>query len=169
MRVYFSEDLGKQHVLSCTDLVVLGKAKLHTILLRDCQVKTQDPRYITFLQFSLFATGLILLSRSSDVFYIDASTKETISADLTKLLLPKASASRRQPRLIGFLGSARSGCFYSDNADDATLDLRFTLSPLLSHGNILITSRNRDICVYRFTILARFRHENNDKRYTNEK
>ena len=34
-----------------------------------------------------------------------------------------------------------------DNADDPTLNLRPYL-PSCSHGNILITSRNRDACFY---------------------
>ena len=34
-----------------------------------------------------------------------------------------------------------------DNADDPTLSLRPYLPPC-SHGNILITSRNRDTCFY---------------------
>jgi len=56
----------------------------------------------------------------SDVFFIDATTAQTIDADLKNI---------------------------GDNADDTTLDLS-QFFPSCSHGNILITSRNRETIIH---------------------
>ena len=93
-------------------------------------------------------TGLILnLSRFSDIFYVDASTKETISADLTNIALSKGLGESEKATLDWLSAQREEWLLVLDNADDPTLNLRLYL-PRCSHGNILITSRNRDTCLY---------------------
>jgi len=101
---------GSDTSLSCTDSAVPGRAKLRSNLLTHARLKT---RILGIAQNFPIRTGLMLLSRFSDVFYVDASTKETIIADLTQIALAKGQASLREPHWIGFLCSLKSGCFCS--------------------------------------------------------
>ena len=87
------------------------------------------------------------MSRFSDVFYIDASSKETISADLSNIAITKGIGESEKATLDWFSRQREEWLLVLDNADDATLNLRPYL-PSCSHGNILITSRNRDTCFY---------------------
>jgi len=89
----------------------------------------------------------MLLSRFSDVFYVDASTQETISADLRQIALAKGMGESEKATLDWFSRKREEWLLLLDNADDPILNLRSYL-PRCSHGNILITSRNRDTCVY---------------------
>src|SRR5882724_4847713 len=87
----------------------------------------------------------MLLSRFSEVFYVDASTKETIRADLSQIALAKGIGESETATLDWLSGQREEWLLLLDNADDPTLDL-LSYFPLCSHGNILITSRNRDTC-----------------------
>ena len=89
----------------------------------------------------------MLLSRFSDVFYVDASTKETIIADLSQISLAKGLGESEKATLDWLSGQRKEWLLLLDNADDPTLNLLSYL-PRCSHGNILITSRNRDTCIY---------------------
>jgi len=90
---------------------------------------------------------LILFSRFSDVFYVDASTKETISADLSQIALAKGIGESEKDTLDWLCRQRNVWLLLLDNADDPTLNLGLYF-PRCSHGNILITTRNRDICAY---------------------
>ena len=87
------------------------------------------------------------LSRFSDVFYIDASTEETISTGLANIALSKGIGKSEKAILDWFSRQREEWLLVLDNADDPTLNLRPYL-PSCAHGNILITSRNREICFY---------------------
>ena len=92
--------------------------------------------------------GLIFyLSRFSDVFFVDASTQETIIADLTNIALAKGIGKSEKAMLDWLSRQREEWLLLLDNADNPTLNLRPYL-PRCSHGNILITSRNRDTCFY---------------------
>ena len=92
--------------------------------------------------------GLMLnSSRFSDILYVDASTKETISADLTNIALSQGIGESEKATLDWLCRKREEWLLVLDNTDDPTLDLRLYL-PRCSHGNILITSRNRDTCFY---------------------
>jgi len=82
-----------------------------------------------------------------DVFCVDASTKETIRADLINIALAKGIGESEKATLDWLSRRREEWLLVLDNADDPTLDLRPYL-PACSHGNILITSRNRDTCFY---------------------
>jgi len=85
----------------------------------------------------------MLLSTFSDIFYVDASTKETISADLSQIALAKGIGESEKATLGWLSGQRKEWLLLLDNADDPTFNLR-SYFPRCSHGNILITSRNRD-------------------------
>src|SRR5882672_5853454 len=87
----------------------------------------------------------MLLSRFSDVFYVDASTKDTISAHLGQISLSKGIGESEKATLDWLSMQRKEWLILLDNADDPTLNLR-SYFPRCSHGNILITSRNRDTC-----------------------
>ena len=79
--------------------------------------------------------------------YVDASTKETIIADLGQIALAKGMGESEKATLDWLSGQRKEWLLLLDNADDPTLNLRSYL-PSCPHGNILITSRNRNTCVY---------------------
>jgi len=90
---------------------------------------------------------MLNLSRFSDIFYVDASTKETISADLGNTALSQGIGESENATIDWLARRRTEWLLVLDNADDPTLNLRPYL-PRCSHGNILITSRSRDTCVY---------------------
>jgi len=63
-------------------------------------------------------------SRFSNVFYVDASTKETISADLSQIALAKGIGESEKATLDWFSGQRKEWLLRLDNADDPTLNLR---------------------------------------------
>ena len=81
------------------------------------------------------------------MFYIDASTHDTIQAGL-KQLAKGAKAGNTANDAVGWLASqeARWLIVYN-NADDPAIDLS-DYFPDCAHGNILITSRNREMIVH---------------------
>ena len=148
MREYFFNDLGKQHVFVLYGLGGAGKSQIAFKFVNACQVETRDPRYTTYFCNLRLYTGLTLyLSRFSDIFYVDASTKETISADLINIALSQGIGESEKATLDWFSRRREEWLLVLDNADDPSLHLRPYL-PRCSHGNILITSRNRDTCFY---------------------
>ena len=90
---------------------------------------------------------MLHLSRFSDIFYIDASTKETISVGLSNIALSKGIGESETATLNWFSTQREEWLLVFDSADDPTHDLRPYL-PSCSHGNILITSRDCDTCFY---------------------
>ena len=96
----------------------------------------------------IFVLGLrSYLSRFSAVFYVDASTKETIRAGLINIALANGIGDSEEATLDWLSGQREEWLLVLDNADDPNLNLRPYL-PSCAHGNILITSRNRDACFY---------------------
>jgi len=89
----------------------------------------------------------MLLSRFSDIFYVDASTKETISADLGQIAIAQGIGESEKVTLDWLSGQRKEWLLLLDNADDPTSNLR-SYFPHCSHDNILITSRNRDTCTH---------------------
>ena len=127
---------------------------------------------------NILALNLCLTcQRFSDIFYVDASTKETISADLTNIALSQGIGESEEATIDWLARRHKEWLLVLDNADDPTLNLRLYF-PRCSHGNILITSRNRDTCFYapqscqvsdmspedaRDLLLKVARHEHNDE------
>src|ERR1700722_14002082 len=88
------------------------------------------------------------LSRFSEVFFIDATTVDTITADLRSIAIDKGvgNSEKGWKDALNWLSKERKEwLLLFNNADDTGLNLR-DYFPSCYHGNILITSRNRDVC-----------------------
>ena len=129
------------------DSAVPGRAKSHTNLLKNVR-STLKPAgaplmfdQFTFLQLTLF---ILLYQRFSEVFFIDASTVVTITADLRSIAITKGIGNSENDALNWLSKQRREWLLLFDNADDMMLNLR-DYFPRCAHSNILITSRNHDI------------------------
>ena len=82
-----------------------------------------------------------------DIFYIDATSEETIKADLENVVPGKAQQS--VDASLRWLASQtdRNWLLVFDNADNVDLKLK-QYFPSCSSGNILITTRNRELRHY---------------------
>jgi len=90
---------------------------------------------------------LISFSSFSDIFYVDATNEETIQADLETVVPGKAKQSvDASLRWLASL-SGTSWLLVFDNADNVDLRLK-KYFPSCSSGNILITTRNRELRHY---------------------
>ena len=76
------------------------------------------------------------------MFFVDASTDETITAGLKDIVSAIGKGDSEGDALDLLSMQRNEWLLFFDNADDPNLNLR-TYFPKCSHGNILITSRNR--------------------------
>ena len=83
----------------------------------------------------------------SDVFFIDATTAQTIDADLKNIALGKEIGETADDTIIWLAGKREDWLLLFDNADDITVNLS-KFFPSCSHGNILITSRNYETRIH---------------------
>jgi len=83
----------------------------------------------------------------SDVFYIDATNQDTIKADLESIVPGKAK--KTVDASLRWLASQtdQNWLLFFDNADNVDLKLK-QYFPSCSSGNILITTRNRELRHY---------------------
>ncbi|KAF8240590.1 hypothetical protein L208DRAFT_1352538 [Tricholoma matsutake] len=82
-----------------------------------------------------------------DVFVIDATTAQTIDADLKNIALGKEIGENVNDTIIWLAGKHEDWLLLFDNADDTMLNLS-QFFPSCSHGNILITSQNCDTLIH---------------------
>jgi hypothetical protein len=83
----------------------------------------------------------------SDVFYIDATDEQTIQTDL-EAITPEHT-ERSADASLRWFASQREGnwLLFFDNADDVKLKLK-EFFPACVSGNILVTTRNRELRIY---------------------
>lgn len=79
-----------------------------------------------------------------DVFYIDATTRETISAGLIALAKAANAGSTPEEALSWLVSQEERWLLVFNNADDPTLKLQ-EFFPACTHGDILITTRNQQL------------------------
>ena len=84
------------------------------------------------------------LARFSNVYFVDASTTETIVADLENIALAKKIGESWENTVHWLAKQHEEWLLLLNNADDTSLNIR-EYFPRSSHGNILITTRNREI------------------------
>lgn len=82
-----------------------------------------------------------------EVFYVDASTEATLEIDLANIALDKKIGEKGQDTIDWLVRTREHWLLVLDNADDATLDLK-PFIPQCLHGNIVITTRNEQLCFY---------------------
>jgi len=139
--------LGDVTSSSCTDSAVPGRAKLHSNLLKNVRLTLRPVgaplmfNKFTSLRLTLF---ILLYQRFSEVFFVDASTIETITADLRSIAVTKGIGDSENDALDWLSRQRKEWLLLFNNADDTMLNLR-DYFPCCAHGNILITSRNHDI------------------------
>jgi hypothetical protein len=78
------------------------------------------------------------------VFYIDASSAATISADLKNIAAIKKAGETEDDALAWLAGQDERWLIVFNNADNTSLDLK-RYFPACSHGDILITTRNHQL------------------------
>ncbi|KAG9120074.1 hypothetical protein FRC07_004591 [Ceratobasidium sp. 392] len=82
--------------------------------------------------------------RFSDVFYIDATSGMTIQAGLKGVALAKKIGTTSDDAITWLTACHGNWLIVYNNADDTTLGIQGFFPPC-SHGNILITTRNRQV------------------------
>lgn len=87
------------------------------------------------------------LTSFSDVFFIDASTAQTIDTDMRNIAIGKEIGESADDTIIWLAGKREEWLLLFNNADDTMLDLS-GFFPSCSHGNILITSRNHETRIH---------------------
>jgi hypothetical protein len=86
-------------------------------------------------------------SSFKDIFFLDASTTDTIETGLKNIATLKNIGNSSQDALTSLANQDEDWLLFFDNADDPNINLNSFL-PRCNHGNILITSRNPVLCVY---------------------
>ncbi|KAJ7733175.1 P-loop containing nucleoside triphosphate hydrolase protein [Mycena metata] len=83
----------------------------------------------------------------SDIFFVDASTSDTVETAFKSLALSKAVGDSAQNALTWLQSKHGDWLLFFDNADDPKMNLN-KFFPLCNHGNIIVTSRNPGLRVY---------------------
>ncbi|KAJ7244023.1 hypothetical protein C8J57DRAFT_1725814 [Mycena rebaudengoi] len=124
MHLYFAQDIGNRHVSLLHGLGGSGKTQIALRFLHE----TQSDRF-------------------TDVFFLDASTADTLRAGLKNIALTQSIGSDHEDALHWLSSCNEEWLLIFDNADDPKLNL-FNFFPQSTHGNILITSRNPQLRVH---------------------
>lgn len=82
-----------------------------------------------------------------DVFYIDATSQETLSTGLTKLAKAANTEETPEGALAWLVSQKERWLVVFNNADDPSINLH-QYFPRCSHGNILITTRNQQMAAH---------------------
>ena len=85
-----------------------------------------------------------MVRRFWDVFYIDATTRETISAGLTALAKAAGAGTTPDEALSWLVSQKQRWLLVLNNADNTGLNLH-DFFPECTHGDILITTRNQQM------------------------
>ncbi|KAJ7255559.1 P-loop containing nucleoside triphosphate hydrolase protein [Mycena rebaudengoi] len=124
MHAYFSQDIGRRHVCLLHGLGGAGKTQICLKFLDE----TDKARFM-------------------DVFFLDASTIDTIKDGLKNIALTRSIGSNDEDASRWLASSQEEWLLIFDNADDPGIKL-FKYFPQSSSGNILITSRNPQLYVH---------------------
>ncbi|KAJ7443166.1 P-loop containing nucleoside triphosphate hydrolase protein [Mycena galericulata] len=124
MHHYFDHDQGSvQHIFVLYGLGGSGKSQLAFKFLHD----SQDVHCF------------------SEIFYIDATNEQTLELNLKSITTAEVGNSA-EASLHWLAGKQDKWLLFFDNADDTKLDLS-KYFPRCTTGNILVTTRNREVCL----------------------
>jgi hypothetical protein len=124
-----------------------GKSQIAFKFVNECQVETKPPQYGSLFCLLTFSSWALLYTSFSEVFFIDASTIQTIDVDLKNIALAKEIGESAGHTIQWLKQHHEEWLLLFNNADDITLNLQ-NFFPSCSHGNILITSRNPETRVH---------------------
>ncbi|KAJ7272235.1 P-loop containing nucleoside triphosphate hydrolase protein, partial [Mycena rebaudengoi] len=124
IHAYFSQNIGVRHVCLLHGLGGAGKTQICLKFLDESEK-----------------------SRFTDVFFLDASTIDTIKAGLKNIALTHSIGSDSEDASRWLASSQEEWLLIFDNADNPSIKL-FNYFPQSSSGNILITSRNPQLYVH---------------------
>ncbi|KAJ7291653.1 P-loop containing nucleoside triphosphate hydrolase protein [Mycena rebaudengoi] len=124
MHQHFDSNQGSRHIFVLHGLGGSGKSQLAFKFLQDSQAH----------------------HRFSEIFYIDATNEQTIETDL-KIVAPAVVGGSAEASLHWLAGKKEEWLLLFDNADDVQLDIS-KFFPHCTFGNILITTRNQDLCIH---------------------
>jgi len=141
---YFDSESTSQRIFVLHGLGGAGKSQLAFKFIEESKGKRYENRSKKIKPS--FTNDLILYS-FSEIFYVDATTKETIQSDLEGIA--PGNAKRTVDAGLRWLASQtnRNWLLIFDNADNVDLKLK-KFFPSCSFGNILITTRNRELRHY---------------------
>ncbi|KAJ6573466.1 P-loop containing nucleoside triphosphate hydrolase protein [Mycena vulgaris] len=122
MSLFFNAGLKKQYIYVLHGLGGAGKTQISLKFIEDS-------------------------SHFKDIFFLDASTEETIETGLKNIATMKNIGNSSQDALKWLANQDEDWLLFIDNADDPNINLNSFL-PRCNHGNIVITSRNPGLCVY---------------------
>ncbi|KAJ7714752.1 P-loop containing nucleoside triphosphate hydrolase protein [Mycena metata] len=125
MHAYFSHDVGHRHACLLYGLGGSGKTQIALKFIEECNTA----------------------SRFSNVFFIDASTVDTINIGLKNIAIAQYIGETPEDGLHWLAYRHIEWLLLFDNADDPSINLR-NFFPRCAHGNILITSRNPQLRVH---------------------
>jgi len=143
LRKYFDSESASQRIFVLHGLGGAGKSQLAFKFIEE----SKDKRYTNWSNKlnSLLLTTLFL--SFSDIFYVDATSEDTIQTDLEAIA--PGNTKRTVEASLRWLASQtdRNWLLVFDNADNVDLKLK-QYFPSCSSGNILITTRNRELRHY---------------------
>ncbi|KAJ7487086.1 hypothetical protein FB451DRAFT_776392 [Mycena latifolia] len=123
MSKYFNTDIGRRHSFLLHGLGGVGKTQIALKFVE--QSTTPEPRF-------------------TEVYFIDSSSQQTIESDLAAIAHVKGVGGTFQDTLLWLSNKHTEWLMVFNNADDVQLRL-IQYFPSCSHGNIIITSRNRNL------------------------
>ncbi|KAJ7724562.1 hypothetical protein DFH07DRAFT_931688 [Mycena maculata] len=123
MHTYFAQNLGHRHVYVLYGLGGAGKTQT---ALKFIQENSQ---------------------RFSQVFFIDTTTLGTIHLSFQSLAAATHAGTTTEDALQWLIGQQTEWLLLLNNADDVDINLQQFI-PHCTHGNIIITTRNPELCVH---------------------
>ena len=145
MHEYFDSDAECQRVFVLYGLGGSGKSQIAFKFLRERQTNKLYSEFMIMMFNSLRFWNFSF----SDIFYIDATNEQTLQMDLKGIGPETAQDEQSVDVILRWLANQQPGewLLFFDNADDVHLNLKKFFPPCTS-GNILITTRNRELRLY---------------------
>lgn len=135
---FFDASPMKRHIFVLCGLGGAGKTQLALTFVEMHKERSVDQaNSVRFLKPTCTA-------RFWDIFYIDATTRETISAGLVALVKAANAGTNPQDALAWLVSQEERWLLILNNADDPKLSLH-EFFPACVHGDILITTRNQQM------------------------
>ncbi|KAJ6487319.1 hypothetical protein DFH09DRAFT_1054217 [Mycena vulgaris] len=127
MDEYFSRAIGERHIYVLYGLGGSGKSQIGLKFL-DMTNRHPTPRF-------------------TKQFFINASSLQTLDTAFKNIAISHKIGKTSEDASLWLISQIEEWMLFFDNADDPNIDL-FHFFPRCTHGNIIITSRNRELAVH---------------------